>query len=203
MNEDWMSFYSTYMSLRLCLFRFEQHITKMLPIIAYTLFQPRSQATQCSPRHVSWYRWNLLRNCGLEVIDCPWSSGVHFRSEVPPKEIITGREVRRTCRPWNSPRSEITCSGNIPRTISMDALTVRAVTPSCWNHMVESSIPRRLSSGEKKFRNIQHNEQDSLHSRSPVSVFSQLLNSTTELTDHELSWVLCYDRRSAGQSVLV
>jgi hypothetical protein len=95
-----MPFYSTYISLRLWLFHFEQHITKMLLIIAYTLFQPRSQVFQCSPRHVFWYRWNLLQNCDLEVIDGSWSSDVQFRFEVPPKEIITGREIRRTCRPW-------------------------------------------------------------------------------------------------------
>jgi hypothetical protein len=42
----------------------------------------------------------LLRNCDLVVIDGPWSSRVQFRLQVSPKEIITGREIRRTCRPW-------------------------------------------------------------------------------------------------------
>jgi hypothetical protein len=40
MNEYWMTLYSTYILLRLCLFRFQQHITNLLPTIAYTLLQP-------------------------------------------------------------------------------------------------------------------------------------------------------------------
>jgi hypothetical protein len=107
-----MPFYSTYISLRLCLFHLEQHITKMLPIIAYTLFQPCSQVSHCSPHHVFWYRWNLLPNCDLEVIDGQWSSGVHFRFEVPPKEIITCREIGRTCRPFS--QFDITRRRNSP-----------------------------------------------------------------------------------------
>jgi hypothetical protein len=89
-----MPFYFTYISLRLCLFRFEQHITKMLPITANTLFQP------CSPHHVFWHHWNLFLNCDLELISGPWSSGVHFRFEVPSKEIITSRESGWMWRPW-------------------------------------------------------------------------------------------------------
>lgn len=42
----------------------------------------------------------FVSNCDLEVIDGPWSSGVHFRFEVSPKHIIRGREIRRMCRPW-------------------------------------------------------------------------------------------------------
>jgi hypothetical protein len=100
MNEHWMSSYSTYILLRLCLFRFEQHITKLLLIIAYALYQHCSQVSQWSRRHVFWYRRNLLPNRDLKVIDGRWFSGIHFHFEVPPKEIITGREIRRTCRPW-------------------------------------------------------------------------------------------------------
>jgi hypothetical protein len=43
-----MPFYSTYISSRLCLFRFEQHITKLLPITACALFQPRLQRGQAN-----------------------------------------------------------------------------------------------------------------------------------------------------------
>jgi hypothetical protein len=79
---------------------FEQHITKLLSNMAYTFFQTCSQVSQCSPRHIFWYRWNLLPNCNLEVIEDSWPSGVHFRFEAPPKHTITGREIRRTWRPW-------------------------------------------------------------------------------------------------------
>jgi hypothetical protein len=48
---------------------------------------------------------------------------------------------------------------NIFRTTSMNALAVWAVAPSCWNHMVESLVPRRYGSGVRKFVTFQHNEQ--------------------------------------------
>jgi hypothetical protein len=151
MNEAWMPFYYTYISLRLCLFGFGQHITKMLPIIAYTLFQPCYQVSQRSPRHVFWYRWNLFRNCELEVIDDTWFSGVHFRFEVYPKEIVTNREIRRAYRPW---KLAAQWSNVFRKHFPNDTLAVRTVAPSRWNHMVESSFPRRLSSGVRKFRII-------------------------------------------------
>jgi hypothetical protein len=85
MNEHRMPFYSTYISWCLCLFHFEQHITKMMAITAYKHFQPCLQVSHCFPCHIFWYCWNLLKNCDLEIMDGPWSSGVHFRFEVPRK----------------------------------------------------------------------------------------------------------------------
>jgi hypothetical protein len=89
-----MPLYSTYISFSLCLFHFEQHITKMLPIIVYTHLQ------LCLPCHV-FCRWNFLQIVNFR------SSTVHglvlyaFVLRHPPKEIIRGREIRQMFRPWN------------------------------------------------------------------------------------------------------
>jgi hypothetical protein len=102
-SEEFLIFYLLLQNewkLNLCLFCFEQHITKVLPVVECTLNEPCPQVFQYSPHHVFWYHRNLLLNCNHEVIISMWSSGIHFYFEVPSEEVITGREIRETYRPW-------------------------------------------------------------------------------------------------------
>jgi hypothetical protein len=119
-----MPFYSTYILLRLCLFRFEQHITKMLPITAYTLFQLSSQISSACFTMFSGIAQICFRSAILR------SSMVHgvvvynFALRSPQRKYPqAGRSCERAGH-GSSPRSELTCSGNISRMNSMGSCTI-------------------------------------------------------------------------------
>jgi hypothetical protein len=98
-KEYWMPFYSKFYYVPVY-FVLNSVSLRCCPSLR-TLFKPCSKVSQCSPRHAFWYHWNLLPNCDLEIIDGACSRCVHYRFEVRLKEIVTGREIRRTCRSWN------------------------------------------------------------------------------------------------------
>jgi hypothetical protein len=109
------------------MFHFEQHITKTFSIIAYTLSIPCSQVFQCLPRHVFWYRWIFFRiaifrsSMFRHLVDACTLSLWSTRKGNTQAE----RSGERAGHGF-LPRTEITCSGNISQTTSMDAVAVWA-----------------------------------------------------------------------------
>jgi hypothetical protein len=153
MNEHWMPLCSTYISLCLCLFRSEEHITKILPSLhtsssnlAHRFLSARlamfSGVTEICFR-ISILRSSMVRGLVVYTLTLRYPQSKQSQTE----------RSREYADHGSSPRSEITCSGNISQMTSMDILALWAVAPSCWNHTVESSIPQ-LSSGVRKFHNV-------------------------------------------------
>jgi hypothetical protein len=113
------------------LFRFEQRITKTLPVIAYTLFQPGSQVSQCSPRHVSGITEICFRIAILRSLTVSGLVVYTFALRYPQRKWSQAKRLGERAGHGTSPRSEITRSGSISwTTYSVDALAVGTVALS-------------------------------------------------------------------------
>jgi hypothetical protein len=142
-----MPFYSTYIPL--CLWSLRTHspnLARSSPMLASSCFlvSLKSASELRSWRH----RWPAVYCCTPSI----WGT--------PKRNFTTGREIRWTCRPrkmaaqWNNVLWE-----NVHNDLHGCPRWMGSAPPS-HNLMVGSSIPPRLSSSVRNFRNISTQQAD-------------------------------------------
>jgi hypothetical protein len=114
MNEHWVPFYSTCISLR-----FDWHITKLLPIIVYTLFQPFTFPSASLDMFLGiveiCFRNPILRSSMVHISKV-YTLALRYPQRKQSQAERSGERVGH----GNLPRSEITCSGNISHMTSLE-----------------------------------------------------------------------------------
>ena len=101
-------------------------------------------------------RTNFLTDGFLQIIQLTGFMSVNTRSRIPPKKKKS--HVERSGERGGhgtSPKREISCPGNMFRTMVIDSFAVCAVAPSCWNRTSAQFILLRHSSEYYPFKRCQ------------------------------------------------